>query len=211
MIVKVCGMREPANIRAVEECGVDWIGFIFYLRSPRCLTAKPAYLPQKARRIGVFVDAPREEILLRASEYGLHGVQLHGNETPDLCRAMQSAGFKVIKALPAQAIDRCTDYEGVCDYFLFDSPTPQHGGSGVAFDWAQLDRYRLSTPFLLSGGLGPENLAALLRWNHPQWAGIDLNSRFERQPAIKNVEKLHAYISRFRAHNFEQTFSNSRL
>ena len=91
MIVKVCGMREPANIRAVEECGVDWIGFIFYPRSPRCLTAKPAYLPQKARRIGVFVDALREEILLRAAEYGLHGVQLHGNETPDLCRAMQSA------------------------------------------------------------------------------------------------------------------------
>lgn len=107
MIVKVCGMREPANIRAVEECGVDWIGFIFYPRSPRCLTDKPAYLPQKARRIGVFVDAPREEILLRAAEYGLHGIQLHGNETPDLCRAMQSAGFKVIKALPGQAIDRC--------------------------------------------------------------------------------------------------------
>ena len=168
MIVKVCGMREPANIRAVEECGVDWIGFIFYPRSPRCLTVQPAYLPQKARRIGVFVDAPREEILLRAAEYGLYGVQLHGNETPDLCHTMQSAGFKVIKALPAQAIDHCTDYEGACDYFLFDSPTPQHGGSGVAFDWAQLDRYRLSTPFLLSGGLGPENLAALLRWNHPQ-------------------------------------------
>lgn len=202
MIVKVCGMREPANIRAVEECGVDWIGFIFYPRSPRCLTVQPAYLPQKARRIGVFVDAPREEILLRAAEYGLYGVQLHGNETPDLCHTMQSAGFKVIKALPAQAIDHCTDYEGACDYFLFDSPTPQHGGSGVAFDWTQLDRYRLSTPFLLSGGVGPENLAALLRWNHPQWAGIDLNSRFERQPAIKDVEKLQAYIARFRAHNF---------
>ena len=202
MIVKVCGMREPANIRAVEECGVDWIGFIFYPRSPRCLTAKPAYLPQKARRIGVFVDAPREEILLRASEYGLHGVQLHGNE--------------YTRPLPRDAIGRLQGHQGSSGTGHRPLYRLRRGVRLLSlrlanftarrlwccFRRAQLDRYRLSTPFLLSGGLGPENLAALLRWNHPQWAGIDLNSRFERQPAIKDVEKLQAYIARFRAHNF---------
>ena len=92
MIIKVCGTREPENIRAVEECTVDMMGFIFYPQSPRFVAKKPGYLPDKIRRIGVFVDETLENIRSRITEYGLYGVQLHGNEPPHLCKALRSSG-----------------------------------------------------------------------------------------------------------------------
>lgn len=126
--------------------------------SPFC-RKKPGYLPDKIRRIGVFVDETLENIRSRITEYGLYGVQLHGNEPPHLCKALRSSGVKVIKAFSIRdrlCLEACRNYEYVCDYFLFDTPTPGYGGSGAVFDWKLLDRYNGKTPFLLSGGIGTE-------------------------------------------------------
>lgn len=197
MIIKVCGMREPENIRAVEQTGADWMGFICYPRSPRFVSLRPDYLPQHARRIGVFVNTCYEEIIRRANELELHGIQLHGSETPELCQRIRSSGFSVIKAFAIKQADElaCTAaYTDCCDYFLFDTPCPGYGGSGRSFDWQLLSNYQDSVPFLLSGGICPESLPALLRFRHPRWAGIDLNSGFETAPAIKNNTALSTFI-----------------
>lgn len=201
MLVKVCGMREPENIRAAEKCDIDLMGFIFAPRSPRCVTQMPAYLPEKVRRIGVFVDADKATIEHRIADYGLYGVQLHGHESPELCRALRASGVKVIKAFQMQdrtSAAQCRAYESVCDWFLFDTPCATDGGSGKKFDWTLLESYRGSTPFLLSGGLSPDCLTELRGFSHPQWAGIDLNSGFETAPALKDIDKLRNFITLFR-------------
>lgn len=197
MIIKVCGMREPENIRAVEQTGADWMGFICYPRSPRFISQRPDYLPQHARRIGVFVNTCYEEIIRRANELKLQGIQLHGSETPELCQRIRSSGLSVIKAFAIKKAGELTGteaYTDCCDYFLFDTPCPGYGGSGRSFDWQLLSNYQGSVPFLLSGGICPESLPALLRFRHPQWAGIDLNSGFETAPAIKNNTALSTFI-----------------
>ena len=197
MIVKVCGLTEAENIRQAEQCGADLLGFICYAGSPRFVPRAPAYLPQAAQRIGVFVNATKEYILHRAAELGLHGVQLHGAESPALCRALRREGLTVIKAFALRRPEDLTATEGytdVCRYFLFDTPTPRYGGSGRAFDWALLSHYRGTVPFLLSGGLRPDSLDALRAFSHPRWAGIDLNSGFETRPGVKDIGALAGFI-----------------
>ena len=200
MIVKVCGMRDPENIRQVERTGADWMGFIFYPRSPRYVAERPAYLPQRMRRVGVFVNAEEADIRRHIADYGLEAVQLHGQERPELCAALRKGSTTVIKAFrlkTAAEAAATADYEGAADYFLFDTPTEAFGGSGHRFDWSLLDHYRGKTPFLLSGGIGPDSLDALSRFHHPCWAGIDLNSGFETAPARKDAEQLTLFIELF--------------
>ncbi|MCD7710516.1 MAG: phosphoribosylanthranilate isomerase [Porphyromonadaceae bacterium] len=202
MLIKVCGMREPDNIRAVEQCHIDWMGFIFYGKSPRFVARRPAYLPESVRRIGVFVDAEAGEIRSRIEEFGLYGIQLHGHESPEVCRMFRTTGITVIKAFsvrPGEDFKECAAYESCCDYFLFDTPVPGYGGSGKPFDWSLLDRYQGSIPFLLSGGIGPESLPALSALKHPRWAGVDLNSRFEISPARKEAKKVLSFVTAFRS------------
>ncbi|MBO7107461.1 MAG: phosphoribosylanthranilate isomerase, partial [Verrucomicrobia bacterium] len=160
MIIKVCGMREPENIRAVEQTNIDWMGFIFWPRSSRFVPAPPSYLPQKTKRVGVFVDAGTDDIRQHTSDYGLDLIQLHGHESPDDLQSLRSV-FRsdpplIIKAFsiaePAD-LDRTALYEGIADYFLFDTKTPLPGGSGMKFDWTVLTGYRGQTPFILSGGI----------------------------------------------------------
>lgn len=100
MIIKVCGMREPENIRAIEQAGADWMGFIFFPQSVRHVSHRPEYLPEQCRRIGVFVNESSENILLKAQEFGLHHIQLHGRETPEQCRKLKAAGLGIIKVFP---------------------------------------------------------------------------------------------------------------
>ena len=129
-IIKVCGMTQGQNIRDVEALGVDLIGFIFYEKSPRCARQLPDYLPLHAGRVGVFVDAPLAEINAKAKAFGLTHIQLHGHESPQLCQTLKGAGFKVIKAFSiAEPCDlNATEaYDGICDYFLFDTKTPAYG------------------------------------------------------------------------------------
>lgn len=197
MIVKVCGMREPDNIRAVEQAGADWMGFIFFPRSPRYVDAVPAYLPVRCKRVGVFVGAETEHILHTASLFGLHAVQLHGHETPEQCARLSAEGLEVIKVFSvdeAQGLPSYAAYEGVCRYFLFDTACVGYGGSGKVFRWDLLAGYRGRTPFLLSGGLSPDSLKDLLGFAHDQWAGIDLNSGFETEPARKDAAALQTFI-----------------
>ncbi|RKW64412.1 MAG: phosphoribosylanthranilate isomerase, partial [Tannerella sp.] len=176
-LIKVCGLRAADNVRAVAALpGVDLVGFIFHPASPRCVTDVPDVpLPDGVRRVGVFVDVPEEQIAATAHRYGLHLVQLHGHESPDMCRRLTDRGLGVIKAFPAtpEAVrnDTARYATSGCRLFLFDTPTAAHGGSGRTFDWHVLQDYVGQTPFLLGGGLGPDALDALSRFTHPRLAG----------------------------------------
>ena len=195
--IKVCGMRDADNIRAVESLGIDLMGFIFYPQSPRYVSTVPDYLPTHCHRVGVFVDTSLPDILARVETFALDTVQLHGREKRELCLALQAEGLKVVKALPiatTEDLNASIPYEGAADCFLFDTACAGHGGSGRRFDWNILKGYTGSTPFLLSGGISPASLDDLLHLYHPMWAGIDLNSGFETSPGSKDVTSLKTFI-----------------
>ena len=200
MIVKVCGMREAENIRAVEALGVDWMGFIFWEHSSRCVCQRPAYLPTRAKRVGVFVDASLDVVCQHVESFGLDVVQLHGSESPTYLRDLRNAlagDVLIVKAFSIATRDdllQTSFYEGLADYFLFDTKAQLVGGNGRKFDWSVLAHYDGSTPFLLSGGIGPDDASRLSAFSHPRLAGIDLNSRFEAAPALKNVELLKQFL-----------------
>ena len=195
MIIKVCGMREAENIREVEALGIDLMGFIFWEKSSRYISKRPAYLPTKCKRVGVFVDEDIESVKRIADDYALDYIQLHGHESSDYCAQLQ--GLHLIKAISVSSrndIATYKTYEGLVEYFLFDTKCPSVGGSGQQFDWSVLSAYDGSTPFLLSGGIGPDDAERIKSFHHPQCAGIDLNSRFELAPGLKDVIKLQAFI-----------------
>ena len=205
MKLKICGMKYPDNLSAVASHAPDYLGFIFYEKSPRYManTLTPAdtrRVPDTIRKIGVFVNAPSSVILAQVERFGLQGVQLHGSEPPELCGELKGANVLIVKALPwtsnREDQARWEAYQPYVDYFLFDTPTPQHGGSGRAFDWAHLASYRLSTPFFLSGGIGLDNVDQALRLDHPNLVGIDVNSRFETAPGRKSIDQLQQLIAR---------------
>ena len=249
-LIKVCGMRDGENIRAVAELGVDWIGFIFWPKSPRNVTMIPSnagILPDramdmgdfKAKRVGVFVDEMPQNIITRVVNYKLDLIQLHGKETPTLIRNLRRTldpdirpGIKIIKAFniaTAADFEATKPYEGLVDYFLFDtratvpaaSPTPTDtraivpaaspagsvlpGGTGAQFDWSLLTDYVGETPFLLSGGIGPDDAPRLRQtlaldgFPVDKCIGIDLNSRFETTPAQKDVAALRRFLSQLAA------------
>lgn len=202
MNIKVCGMRDAENIQAVAALGIDLMGFIFYDKSPRCVATVPPRTAAEAhvKRIGVFVDADARHIMHCLQANDLDGVQLHGHESADLCRQLRAAGCPlIIKAFSmASAADLAqTDrYQDVADLLLFDTKCEQHGGSGQSFNWQLLQAYQGQLPFLLSGGIGLHNSEQLLRFQHPRWWGIDLNSCFETQPAHKDVCRLQHFLER---------------
>ena len=197
-LIKVCGMTDGENIRAVESLGADLIGFIFYPGSPRCVRETPSYLPRRAKRVGVFVDASRDEILRRHDTFRFDYIQLHGDESPEFCAQLrEQEGLKVIKAFGiAEEAVRLTvaGYEGACDLFLFDTKTPGHGGSGKRFDWSIMDDYEEKTRFLLSGGIGLDTVDTLHDFIYPFLAGFDLNSRFETAPGLKDPDLLEIFL-----------------
>lgn len=207
MIVKVCGMREPENIRAVDALGIDWMGFIFYPKSLRFVDRRPEHLPFHAKRVGVFVNASTDEIFRRVGEFGLDIVQLHGEETPEQCAVLKAEGLQVIKVLSvnkefnssfperSEGFLHSSLYKGVVDYFLFDTACVGYGGSGKCFDWSVLQHYDGNTPFLLSGGIRPDSLGEVLAFRHSMFAGIDLNSGFELSPGVKDVEALKTFTN----------------
>ncbi len=195
MIVKVCGMRDAENIREVEALGIDLMGFIFWPKSSRYVSERPAYLPTNCKRVGVFVDENIEVVKKIAQDYALDYTQLHGNETPDYCALLK--GHKLIKAFniaTAEDFEQTKPYQGFVDYFLFDTKGKSVGGNGTKFDWSVLDDYHGTTPFILSGGIGPDDTARIRSFHHPQLAGIDLNSKFEDAPALKNIQKLKTFL-----------------
>jgi phosphoribosylanthranilate isomerase len=199
-IIKVCGMKYGDNIRDVEALGPDMIGFIFYRKSPRFVSEMPSYLPVKSKKAGVFVNAGPEEIMSKVDEYRLDYVQLHGSESPSFCDELCALGLscdRIIKAFNiSETFDfsEMDDYEGRCGLFLFDAKSDVSGGSGKRFDWGLLGAYSLDTPFLLSGGIGPDCVDELSLYGHPMLAGYDLNSRFELRPGLKDAISLKKFI-----------------
>ena len=196
-------MREPENIRAVEEnTHPDMMGFIFWKGSKRYVSEVPSYLP-KCTRVGVFVNPTEEEVLQKVTDFGLNAIQLHGQESPEFCCTIkEQTGLPIIKAISIGESDsslftlHSSLYEEIADLFLFDTKCKCVGGSGEQFDWDILQHYKGDTPFLLSGGIGPGDEEKVRRWRHPRWVGIDLNSRFETTPAYKDVEALATFVSK---------------
>ena len=201
ILIKVCGMRDADNIREVEKLGIDWMGFIFWPKSSRYVSARPAYLPQKCKRVGVFVNATIDDIRQHIADYSLDIVQLHGHESTDSIRSLRSLCGDVISIIKAfniatkEDLNATTPYAGLVDYFLFDTKGPSVGGNGEKFDWSVLEAYNGDTPFLLSGGIGPDDAERILDYHHPKCIGIDLNSRFEIEPGIKDITKLKTFLN----------------
>ena len=201
MIIKTCGMRDADNIRAVSELGIDWMGFIFWAPSSRYVSEKPSFLPTRQKRVGVFVDARIEEVKSKADEYALDLIQLHGKESPAFCERLKTNSrqqlIKAFNIATQEDLEQTIPYEGLVDYFLFDTKAKMVGGNGTQFDWSVLSAYQGNTPFLLSGGIGPDDAEKVRNFHHPQLAGIDLNSRFELSPAFKDIEKLKQFITEY--------------
>jgi phosphoribosylanthranilate isomerase len=188
-------MREAENIRAVEALGIDLMGFIFWPKSKRYVSERPAYLPTNCKRVGVFVDEDIEVVKKIAHDYALDYIQLHGHESTAYCAQLK--GLKLIKAFniaTAKDFEQTKSYEKLVDYFLFDAKGKSVGGNGTKFEWSVLDNYHGPTPFILSGGIGPDDATSIRRFHHPQLAGIDLNSKFEDAPALKNIQKLKTFL-----------------
>ncbi|MDR1381715.1 MAG: phosphoribosylanthranilate isomerase [Tannerella sp.] len=201
MLIKVCGMRDPENLRRLEALDVDLAGFIFYPKSPRYVSPEGGIPETGKKKAGVFVDEQPETLLGIAARYRLDYVQLHGNESPRTCEALRTAGYSVIKVFPVATeadLRRTADYPSCADYFLFDTKCVGYGGSGRRFDWSLLDEYRGNTPFLLGGGLTPDCADDIKRLNHPMFSGIDLNSGFETSPAMKDIVKLNGFVREIR-------------
>ncbi len=191
-------MREQGNADGVVALGVSMMGFIFYERSARFVgDATPTTSPE-VKRVGVFVNAELEYMLNMAKSHALNYIQLHGTESLEVCRAIKSHGLGVIKAIsvatPAD-IERAQEYDREVDFLLFDTKCAGYGGSGERFDWSMLNGYRGTTKFLLSGGIDENMAQEIGSISHPLFAGVDLNSRFESAPALKNIEKLKNFIT----------------
>lgn len=198
-LIKVCGMRQAENIREAEALGIDWMGFIFWPQSSRYVAERPSYLPTRCKRVGVFVDEQIEQVRHVAEDYALDIIQLHGNESPDYVRTL--AGHTLIKAFniaTADDLSQTQPYEGLVDLFLFDTKGRTVGGNGEKFDWTVLSAYQGTTPFLLSGGIGPDDAERIRAFRHPRCIGIDLNSRFEVSPAFKDVDLLREFVKNIR-------------
>ena len=171
-------MRDAENIRKAEALGINLMGFIFWPKSSRFVSKRPEYLPSKVKRVGVFVDENIETVKRLADEYELDYIQLHGHESPEYVANMNRPVIKAISVNSHKDITTYKAYENIVDYFLFDTKCPYDG----------------KKPFLLSGGIGPEDAEKVKNFSHPQCIGIDLNSRFETAPALKDINKLKQFL-----------------
>ncbi len=210
-------MRNGDNIRQVANLGVDWIGMIFWDKSPRNVTMIPTHagiIPDRAddikpsdkpfKRVGVFVDEMAQNIITRVVNFKLDIIQLHGHEEPTLIRNLRRTldpdirpGIQIIKAISISCkedIAQYRNYEDCVDYFLFDTKCKTVGGSGQQFDWTVLEAYDGTKPFLLSGGIGPDDAERIHNFHHPKCIGIDLNSQFETEPGMKDIQKLKTFL-----------------
>ena len=198
-MIKVCGMREAENIREVEALGIDMMGFIFWPKSSRYVSERPAYLPTQCKRVGVFVNEDVEKVKHIAEDYALDFIQLHGSESPEQISHLSplASHLSIIKTFniaTADDLEATKPYEGLVDYFLFDTKAQLPGGSGQQFDWSVLTNYVGKTPFLLSGGIGPDDAKRVKAFNHSKCVGFDLNSKFEVEPALKDIQKLKTFL-----------------
>ncbi|MCL1942358.1 MAG: phosphoribosylanthranilate isomerase [Candidatus Azobacteroides sp.] len=198
--IKVCGMKYPDNISEVLNLHPDYIGFIFYEKSPRFVSDFPpaiVSLPGRIKKTGVFVNESTDTILKIVRTFNLQAVQLHGDESFDDCAILKKSVPEVIKAVGVHNTNdllQAAEYEDCCDFMLFDTKTTRYGGSGNQYDWEILKEYRGRIPFFLSGGLSINDIDRIIRFRHPLFYGIDVNSCFETEPAFKNINLLQKFI-----------------
>jgi phosphoribosylanthranilate isomerase len=207
--IKICGMREPENIRQVCSLNPDYIGFIFYPKSKRFVTDKEAKninacVPDSVKKVGVFVNELIPDIIRRINLFGLDYIQLHGEEPVEYCSDIKSIGIRIIKSF---GIDENFDFEMLepfqdcCDYFLFDTKSPAYGGTGQKFNWQKLSEYTLSKPVFLSGGIGANDAEDIKNLSAFKPYALDLNSKFETGPAQKDIKLLENFITEIRKNN----------
>lgn len=201
MNIKVCGITQLKQLQQLDGLNIPFAGLIFHKESPRYVVGKISKEELEStdfdvKKVGVFVNADLEEILQTVDDYGLDVVQLHGDETPELCERL-SEEVEVIKAFSIgdgiDSIDAMVaDYDEVCDYYLFDtaSKTGLAGGTGEKFDWKLISKSKIEKPFFLSGGISVEDIAKIKKFSHPDYFGIDVNSRFEKSPGVKDMALL---------------------
>lgn len=207
MKLKVCGMKYLQNIRDLEgKVRPDWMGLIFYPPSPRYAGEKadPDLANITLKKVGVFVNEPWESIQQKVEEFGLSSLQLHGEESVDEVKEIkEKSGLELIKVFKVK--DKMPWFElepyfPWVDYFLFDTYTKHHGGSGRTFDWGILRAYPFEKPFLLSGGIDSDQIAEIvaLKKELPQLAGLDINSKFEIEPGLKDISKVSKFKEQFK-------------
>lgn len=198
MKVKVCGLKYALNVQEIGDLNIDYAGFIFVSESPRNVDYSPALMlamnKLKCKKVGVFVNAPTYFIKAKAELFSLDAIQLHGDESPYQIEAL-AKDYEVIKVFSVdEEFDFNLDDYQSADYLLFDTKGKKRGGNGTKFKWDILENYKGDTPFILSGGIGPEDAEEILKINHPKFAGIDVNSGFETEPGLKNVNELKSFI-----------------
>ena len=209
MKIKVCGLTDPGNALAVAETEPDYIGFIFYKDSIRFIGEEPDprlfnCVPRGAKKVGVFVDEKINKILASSVTAGLEIVQLHGNENDKLCSELKSSGLVVIKSFNIGRdfrFETLINYLPVCDYFLFDTKSEIHGGSGKKFNWSKLEEYTFDRPFFLSGGIGPDDSGEIEKISNSALYAVDINSRFETVPGIKDASLVKRFINELKSYD----------
>jgi phosphoribosylanthranilate isomerase len=206
MEIKICGMKFPKNILEIGALQPDFMGFIFYPKSKRfvgdnfSITAIEK-LPSTIQKVAVFVNEDVNRIIVIQKQFSFDFVQLHGNESVADCKVLKENNIKIIKVFSVDNyfnFNEVVAYENVCDYFLFDTKTPKYGGSGQPFDWELLEKYTLSKPFILSGGLSIHNIGKIKFKNYPMLIGLDFNSRLEDTNTKKITEEVSELIEKIR-------------
>ena len=207
MEIKVCVMRNPANIKELVRLNPDYIGFIFYPKSKRYIGEQisdeiQAMIPVYILKVGVFVDEPFENLINKFKTNQLDMVQLHGKEHPDYCKRLKQLAIPVIKVFSITAdfdFESVKPFDSFCDYYLFDTATELRGGSGMKFNWEKLDEYMGNKLFFLSGGIIPTDIEKIKELSHNKLRAIDVNSGFEIEPGLKDIPKLKNFIEGVRS------------
>lgn len=211
MKVKVCGMTRLEQLRQLQELGVDYAGLIFFAGSKRyageALKDEQAAIRELTiKRVGVFVNTELEVIQQAIADYGLTAVQLHGDETDEFCLELMDKAkvIKVFRIGGEVAIDSLVaPFQNACHYFLFDTDTSSYGGSGKQFDWDILKEASIGKPFFLSGGIGPADAEKVKAFQHPYLYAVDINSRFETDPGVKDMDKVKQFINELSVNSAE--------
>lgn len=204
MRIKVCGLRDSDNLLALMALQPDYVGFIFHEASPRFAgeTLDPELvknLPRTVKKVGVFVNASIDQIVRTVKRHGLDYAQLHGDETPDFCRNLQFKGINIIKAFSIDAefnFTKLNNFKPHCDFFLFDAKGTSRGGNGQTFDWSLLRRYDNEKPFFLAGGIDLDNAGQAAELTGLKLHALDVNSRFETAPGVKDLDKVRRLMEK---------------
>lgn len=202
MKIKICGLKQAENIDAIHPLNPDLMGFIFYPKSKRFVDMESIVntferIDSSIKKVAVYVNESAEEIHRQIKSFNFDYIQLHGKEIPETVSELKSMGYGVIKAFSVDSeFDfKVTEaYDGICDYLLFDTATPLYGGSGKKFNWEILSHYKGQTSFLLSGGININDVDEIKSFSHDKLAGVDVNSGFEIEPGLKDVDLLKKFI-----------------